>query len=1301
MNKTRRGSVRPGQSYRDPVYDGIETRLEQKHKLPTGIMRSIRTRGERSNADQVSSAGARSVYQIIPSTRDAFKKKYGVDAYASPEAAAEVAALHLRESFARGGDWNRAVAEYHGGTDKRNWGDKTAAYVARAGDGSQLTVPAGENGAVMLPEGIDLQSIPMDDLLNMSPEQLGNTRRPVGPQRPDPSKRPSEKRDRHIASLTGGKGVTMGAPSDSTPVLDSERGLETQAVEDQDWANSATFLDRAYHAMEDGWLGTKIMEALSEEHHEADPGFHDFYMKNWQSIEDYAHSDDEVYELRDATSVEDLAAIQTRIAARRFHNEVIDSSGNGLGFRLMAGLTDPVGFMAGAGAGKVLDLAGLGSRALLASGSTGKAAVSLMSESAGVNLGFTAALDAAGERQDSSDYLWSGVSGLAIGAALSPFVLRGGAHDNSVSEMVSRERVIAAEAAAKRETDARIELGADATPEQIRLHVDGAEARERREWLTTSLADVPDDLRLLSNDPDRLLTADPEVKARVTAQGNLDAIADEAERSMVAEHLARANAILDANPIDKDALKTSLKLVGFESTGIRLLSSESPVARAVGAVLLEGTTGAAGRRRTAAMSQAVRERLYGRYLLGYDSLYHQYRKAQGRNLVMEAWDGRVRREFNQRVFTEIEARGDTTPGTTFDANPAVIKAADLWERGMNAMRAEQQHVDTVGAARLGDTSRGYVTHRIEPSKVLRLTPAQQIKVREALAGQFIDPKNGFDADFSKKLATKYLERAMDRAKGGYDVPVNLHSPEAADIVRDSLEAMNLGADEVEKLMGKFSRGGAGHTKRRLRISMSADIGDGMTMADLFNTDIPNLYRSYARRVSGEVALAQYGIMGKKGLNVLRKAIASTGGTAEDMHAFDQIAAEFMNTPYGVANHNYMDNVRIATSLSRLGGMGFTQLAEYGNGITAVGVQRVFSSIKAMPRLAKEVTHFSQGGVPSNPILASLDTLGGPIGLDDYTLTRLFDVKDNDIQLYSSERVGVATRALRAAGNLQASMSGHRMITAVQTRGMAEQIVHKAMAFIRSGAEDAALDDMGIGPELRAAIRKDLPNIAEFDGNRLTKLDLSKSKLSGDQLMSLRDAIERGSSQIIQRTYKGETGKWAHSGFLKLLFQFRTFSLISVEKQWGRNRANYGAIKSSLYLMGAMSFALPIYMARMQVRMIGMSRKEREKFADTNLTPQAMARATLNYASSAGLLGDILDIGGGFASDYGLIDPDTIPTMGARGQGKGQLIGGVVAPGVGLVEDIWDGSHGNGKKLAKALPGANLPFVQPVITGLTN
>lgn len=119
-------------SFRDPAYDDYDRRVETQLKLPSGLLSRIRTRGERSNADQVSSAGARTVYQITPSTRSLVLKKYGVDAYAGPGQAALAAGYLLREGLDRnGGSIAAAAAEYHGGTDRRQHGPQTRAYIAR------------------------------------------------------------------------------------------------------------------------------------------------------------------------------------------------------------------------------------------------------------------------------------------------------------------------------------------------------------------------------------------------------------------------------------------------------------------------------------------------------------------------------------------------------------------------------------------------------------------------------------------------------------------------------------------------------------------------------------------------------------------------------------------------------------------------------------------------------------------------------------------------------------------------------------------------------------------------------------------------------------------------------------------------------------------------------------------------------------------------------------------------------------------------------------------------------------------
>lgn len=119
-------------SYKDPFWTDLATGVEAKLGLPQGLLTAVVTRGERSNADQVSEAGAKTVFQIIPSTRDAALKKYGIDAYLNAQNAAEVAGLLLKESLDRNkGDVVSAVGEYHGGTDRRNWGPRTKSYIAR------------------------------------------------------------------------------------------------------------------------------------------------------------------------------------------------------------------------------------------------------------------------------------------------------------------------------------------------------------------------------------------------------------------------------------------------------------------------------------------------------------------------------------------------------------------------------------------------------------------------------------------------------------------------------------------------------------------------------------------------------------------------------------------------------------------------------------------------------------------------------------------------------------------------------------------------------------------------------------------------------------------------------------------------------------------------------------------------------------------------------------------------------------------------------------------------------------------
>jgi hypothetical protein len=146
-------------SYRDPVYAQLDATNEQRLGLPAGMLQAVRTEGEKSNSDQMSSAGARTVYQITPATRKAILDKYGIDAYLSPQTASMGAGRLLKESLDRnGGDPESAVREYHGGTDRSAWGKQNDAYWQRVSSGMRDTAAK----ALMQRFGQWLQDNPAD-----------------------------------------------------------------------------------------------------------------------------------------------------------------------------------------------------------------------------------------------------------------------------------------------------------------------------------------------------------------------------------------------------------------------------------------------------------------------------------------------------------------------------------------------------------------------------------------------------------------------------------------------------------------------------------------------------------------------------------------------------------------------------------------------------------------------------------------------------------------------------------------------------------------------------------------------------------------------------------------------------------------------------------------------------------------------------------------------------------------------------------------------------------------------------------
>ena len=753
--------------------------------------------------------------------------------------------------------------------------------------------------------------------------------------------------------------------------------------------------------------------------------------------------------------------------------------------------------------------------------------------------------------------------------------------------------------------------------------------------------------------------------------------------------------------VDNKRLSTLLsKVDSLNPTSNIMLRSKNPVVRMAAIELLENGAGAAGRRSTASIAKWSNERaIVGNAIVDLDREFRGWFKEQpGASNMGEAFTGRKRAEFNRLVAEEVEAR--RYPGQRTDLGQRVRSAADAMEQSFERARLMQVDAKTAGWAALPESSVGYMPHRIKSATYRELSLNQKRALHQELTDQFIMVSE-FDPGFADQLASKYLDRVEQRALGGFDSPMGMHQTGAADVIREALEQMNLSRPEVDAMMKRHVAGAAGHTKKRLNLDLRKEItledGTSFKLLDMYDTDMLSLMRGQSQRVAGEVALARHGVMGKPGLAIMRRAMGYGGdgeqAVLKEVGAFDQISAEFLGSPFGEVN-KWVDRAVQFNSISSLGGMGFNQLGESINIATTLGVKAALSHVAEFSRLRTEVLKLAQGGKVDNSLLNSIETMGGAeFGTDAYKMVFPLDNPDLFANSLGADSISAGDRLLRGAGHLQSKLSLWRAVHSTQVRAVAEQIVLKAAKALKTGDNDFHLRDMGISDDVLARLRKDFNQVVTMKDGKVTAFDITKAA-DKEAAHEFIQAVHRGGSQIIQGTFIGESGKYVHNSWLRMLTQFRSFSLTAIDKQWNRQVGNRGIGGAVIVTLAAMSAAAPLYLARTYLASIG--RKDQDEYLAKHTSFGAIARATTNYIATSGVAGDFLDAASSLTG--------TGELTGGRSGTATTLTGNLMGPALGKADKLW-GAVQNTKDgtdphaLIKELPLSRLPFLIPAINAL--
>ncbi|UNY50211.1 hypothetical protein [Stenotrophomonas phage vB_SmeS_BUCT700] len=1097
------------------------------------------------------------------------------------------------------------------------------------------------------------------------------------------------------------------------------KARENAAIEREAYAQSLTWNDK-WGANFTGSLMAGMLRAMDNE-------VKDYYPDGWsyadnaQEIEKgYSYKERE--QLREAVSPDDVERIKRDIEQQRMDTRVIGtlSSSAQIGWALGAGVTDPVGWAAGLGVGKLAQLGKVGAATYAAAGRPIAALASAAAEGAAGNLITGAALDAMGDYRTVGDYVADAGYGLAFGGVLGGLPAMRDARVTNLQKSMHAESVI-------QNTDlvmrAQELAGPNADASQMKKALDAVTEADEQSWRLATLGNVADQDRLFGRadvgvapDPQAnysMFANDGERLDFIKAKGLDTSIADDDMRAMVAEVIKRSEAIGARVDLSPEKLKTFLSKFDLEATSTKMLKSESVVARAVGAMLMENPEGAAGRRSTAAISRSAHfEQYMGNVSRATDDLYSMWAREQGIGTMGIYFRDEPRINFNKQVQLEMDRRWNGRPEGA--VHPLVKRAADMYDEGYRLMAKDQKFVGVIGADALDTTTSGYFQRSWNLAALRGLTGSKRAAFLSAIEDQFRTVAGFTDSgeNFSvKALSIQYLARLEHRAAGMIDVPANLYSQDAGVIIKDALHSLGLSADEVEKQMKKFTRGGAGHTKSRIDMDYSKTYSDGaggtFQMVDFLDNDMNGLYRRYAQRTAGDVALAKYGIMGENGLKVLKEAMLRTGAAQKELDAFDQFAAEMTGKVFGKGDPLVLQNARMLTNLTRMGGAIFPQMGAYVDAVAGLGWTRAAKLLSSTNQMRKEVQAIARGEKVNNPILGGFEGLGPEFGLQDYRVFGIFDTSDL-VDIAGKESIGRVTKAIRAGAHAQRVASGHRWVTAAQTRGVADQIVRKAMRYIREGGEDIALKDMGIDGDMVKHLKQRLNKIATFEPNGELK-GFDPRKLDPDDIngrkavIEFRDAVMRGTNQIMNKEFAGEVGKWAHNGWLKTLFQFRTFSMVAQQKSFNRILHTQGVAKLIGLMMGGMAVGVPIHMARVALRASLMGDADREEFLEKNLNPMALGRAAMNYLAAVGLWADVVEsasgLGMGWADAFGMEMPEGLKPTGGRMMKDANLIGGQFAPSLGVINDIGQGVMGKPDKLWKTAPFASLPYVQPILMGI--
>lgn len=514
-------------------------------------------------------------------------------------------------------------------------------------------------------------------------------------------------------------------------------------------------------------------------------------------------------------------------------------------------------------------------------------------------------------------------------------------------------------------------------------------------------------------------------------------------------------------------------------------------------------------------------------------------------------------------------------------------------------------------------------------------------------------------------------------------------------------------------------------------------GSTVKISDIMTTNVSKLSEAYTIESAFGAGMAELGIKSEGQLqriiNRVGESAANAGGDSakqakQHMEDIFKTLTQLRGRPvvdykskFNKAGRMILDT----TAMLRLQQVGFASIPEFARSLTEIGVAETLRNITSsgmfrMPSFkAGHVRGRDESMKLYNEEMQDVEEMIGTF-IGEPELGRNFNMREADLGSEADGRfTGLLDRALEGGRRIGSVVSLHQMIQG----GLGKVIANGTNRALLKGALGTRTMSRSMRNQLRmtgmkderwAEISKwvkDNPATKDFEGR---KIDVwNHDKMPDDIRRDIQVTMNRLLDRSVQKANVGELNVSWLGAMGRYITQFRTFSLISLEKQLVADMRGDAMSMPAKFMYGT-GLAAASYYSQMNIRAIALPEDKREEYLEKQLTGANLYWGIFNKHSmlaAAGLFNEAA-IATGIApkeaydsTRYGYLNSNVdaaIPSLGLVND-VASLTGSsfdVVAAATYRDEDVEEAGKKAAKDLIKLTPYAQTIGIGEYIKNLT-